>query len=70
MKHKARRLFISVSTVLIMLVCTVASRADVTGSISGVVRDRSLAAVVGATVVVTNTDTNQSQTTTTGADGT
>jgi hypothetical protein len=53
-----------------MLISTTALHADVTGSISGVVRDRSQAVVVGAKVVVTNTETNQSQTTATGADGT
>src|SRR5882757_1102748 len=58
------------SIVLIILFSASLLRADVTGSISGLVRDRSQAVVVGAKVVITNTDTNQSQTATTGADGT
>jgi hypothetical protein len=44
--------------------------ADVTGSISGVVRDRGQAVVTGARVTVTNSQTNLSQTTTSGPDGT
>lgn len=43
--------------------------ADVTGSISGVVRDRSQAVVAGARVQVTNTETNLTQETTSGSDG-
>jgi len=43
--------------------------ADVTGSISGVVRDPRQAVVAGATVQVTNVQTNVSQQATTGADG-
>ena len=44
-------------------------RADVTGSISGVVRDRGQAVVKGAKVQITNVQTNVSQETNTGADG-
>src|ERR1700681_48678 len=43
--------------------------AAVTGSILGVVRDRSQAVVTGARVVVTNVQTNYSQETTSAADG-
>jgi len=46
-----------------------AAHADVTGSITGVVRDRGQAVVTGATVRVTNVETNVSQEATTGADG-
>ena len=44
-------------------------RADVTGSILGVVHDRSQAVVAGAHVTVTNVQTNFSQETTSAADG-
>ena len=44
-------------------------RADVTGAISGVVHDPSQAVVPGAHVQVTNVQTNLSQETTSGADG-
>lgn len=70
MQHKARKFVISTSTVLIIFISTIVLHADVTGSISGVVRDRTQAVVVGAKVVVTNTQTNLSQETTSGADGT
>ena len=43
--------------------------ADVTGSISGVVRDRAQAVVAGAHVTVTNVQTNLSQEITSGPDG-
>jgi hypothetical protein len=45
-------------------------RADVTGSILGVVRDRTNAVVVGARVVATNVETNFSKAATSGPDGT
>jgi len=44
-------------------------RADVTGSILGVVHDRSQAVVAGAKVVATNVQTNLTQETTSGSDG-
>jgi hypothetical protein len=43
--------------------------ADVTGSLTGVVRDPSQAVVAAAKVTITNTKTNLSQSTTTAADG-
>jgi len=43
--------------------------ADVTGSISGVVRDRSQAVIAGARVQITNVETNQSQETVSNSDG-
>ena len=45
-------------------------RADVTGSILGVVKDRTQAVVTGATVVATNVATNLSEQTTSAVDGT
>ncbi len=46
-----------------------AVRADVTGSILGVVRDRTNAVIVGARVVATNVETNFSKATVSGPDG-
>lgn len=69
MKHISR----VVPSALLVLVATIFSStmllADVTGSISGVVRDRSQAVVTGARVQVTNVETNLSQETTSGSDG-
>ncbi len=53
-----------------MLFTSTLLRADVTGSISGVVRDRSQAVVAGTHVQATNVDTNLSQETTSASDGT
>src|SRR5579863_1577638 len=44
-------------------------RADVTGSILGVVRDRTNAVIVGARIVATNAETNFSKGTISGPDG-
>jgi len=57
---------------LLVLVLIVPSlvRADVTGSILGVVRDRTQAVVGGARVVATNTETNLTRETISAADGT
>jgi hypothetical protein len=58
------------SIVSILLVFGISTaRADVTGSITGVVRDRGQAVVTGAKVQVTNLKTNLSQETVTGGDG-
>jgi len=68
-----KRLFRVVPSALLVLLATGFSstmlRADVTGAISGVVRDRSQAVVTGAKVQITNVQTNVSQETNTGADG-
>ena len=55
--------------VLILLFSSSATRADVTGSILGVVRDRSQAVVAGARIIATNVQTNFSKETTSDADG-
>jgi hypothetical protein len=55
--------------ILILLFCANVARADVTGSIQGVVRDRTQAAISGATITVVNAQTNFKQATTSGADG-
>jgi len=60
------------STLLLVFVTLFGSNllhADVTGSILGVVRDRSQAVVTGAHVTITNAQTNYSQETTSAADG-
>src|SRR5215470_3677142 len=63
------RKFVLVLIVLIMLAGVSSVRADVTGSILGVVHDRSGGAVAGAQVVATNVATNLKQETESAADG-
>src|SRR5215813_6113907 len=63
------RKFVLVLIVLIMLASVSSVRADVTGSILGVVHDRSGAVVGGAQVVATNVATNLKQETESAADG-
>jgi hypothetical protein len=64
------RLFrLSYLIVSIITFASVVARADVTGSISGVVHDRAQAVVAGANVTITNTQTNLSQSTSSGTDG-
>jgi hypothetical protein len=53
-----------------LLFCTNVTKADVTGSILGVVRDRSQGLIAGAVIRATNVETNLSQETTSAADGT
>ena len=55
--------------VSILAFASIAARADVTGSLQGVVHDPSQAVVAGAKVTITNTQTNLSQTATTDANG-
>jgi carboxypeptidase family protein len=66
MGNRVLRLFLIVLT---LLVSASFLYADVTGSISGVVKDRSEAAIVGAKVVATNVDTNLVIETVSGSDG-
>ena len=67
---ETRRLFrLSYLIVSIITVASVMARADVTGSISGVVHDRAQAVVAGANVTITNTQTNVSQSAVSGTDG-
>src|SRR6266480_1633878 len=63
------RIFFPILIVLIMLTSGALVRADVTGSILGVVHDRSQAVVAGARIVATNVQSNFSQQTTSAADG-
>jgi hypothetical protein len=69
MGNRYRWMSSTVSFVLILLFSSYLVRADVTGSIQGVVRDRTQAAIGGAKVTVTNAQTNFRQETTSAADG-
>src|SRR5262249_16164678 len=64
-KSAIATLLVGVATLLI----STSLRADVTGAITGVVRDPRQAVVTGAKVQITNVQTNASQDTTTGPDG-
>ena len=70
MGNISRSIWSIVSFVLILLFCTNVTKADVTGSILGVVRDRSQGVVAGVVIRVTNVQTNLTQETTSAADGT
>lgn len=60
----------SIVSILLVLVFGISTaRADVTGAISGTVRDRGQAVVAGAQVRIVNVQTNGSQEATTAADG-
>lgn len=67
--RNGHRLFIPLFILVSILLLPGNLLADVTGSILGVVRDRSQAAVTGARVTVTNVQTNLSQEVISGADG-
>src|SRR5271170_3726880 len=64
------KLVISIlSIVLILAGSAVVTRADVTGSVQGVVKDPSQAAIAGAQLTITNVETNLKYQATTGPDG-
>jgi hypothetical protein len=63
-------LIVSILGVFTLLLFASAVYADVTGSILGVVRDRSQAVIAGARVRITNVQTNLSQETVSASDGT
>ena len=69
MQKRNRRAMFTFLLALATLFSSTLLRADVTGSILGVVHDRSQAVVAGAHVVVTNVQTNFTQETTSAADG-
>src|SRR3989454_7033536 len=69
MEIRGGRLTSALLLVFVTLLGSNLAHADVTGSILGVVRDRSQAVVTGAHVTVTNAQTNYSQETTSAADG-
>ena len=67
-----RKTFVAgtIATLLVLFVTTAGpARADVTGSILGIVRDPTGAVIPGASVTATNLDTNQARTTTADAAG-
>src|SRR5262249_13440457 len=69
MKMRLVRAIPAVLIVLIILASSNTLRADVTGSILGVVHDRSQGVVAGAEIVATNIQTNLRQETVSAADG-
>lgn len=69
MKVRPVRVIHWVLIVLIMLANSTALRADITGSILGVVHDRSQGVVAGAQIVAINIKTNLQQETESAADG-
>ena len=69
MDENHRLLRLSYLIVLILTFASIVARADVTGSIAGVVHDRAQAVVVGAKVSIVNVQTNLSQQVTSAADG-
>jgi hypothetical protein len=69
MSNRRRFIFSVLSIVLILHGVAPVTRADVTGSIQGVVRDRSQGAIAGAQLTIINVETNLKYQTTTGADG-
>ena len=69
MRSVFRYLVSSFSIVLILFSNAIVTRADVTGSIQGVVRDRSQGAVAGAQLEIVNTETNLRYQVTSGQDG-
>ncbi|HET9321884.1 MAG TPA: TonB-dependent receptor [Bryobacteraceae bacterium] len=69
MKSRSRQLHSSILLILVTLVTSNILRADVTGSILGIVKDPTQAVIAGARIVATNQQTNFSQETTSAADG-
>jgi len=69
MEGRRRLLTPGVLFLLVTLLVSSVLRADVTGSIQGVVRDRTQGAIAGVRITVTNTQTNFRQETNSGSDG-
>jgi Carboxypeptidase regulatory-like domain/TonB dependent receptor len=68
-ENRCRLLTFSFLFLFVILLGSSVLRADVTGSIQGVVRDRTEAAIAGAHITVINAQTNFKQETTSAADG-
>ena len=69
MQNRNSRVASTLLLVLAIIFSPSVLRADVTGSILGVVHDRTQAVVAGARIIVTNVQTNFKQETTSAADG-
>jgi hypothetical protein len=69
MQNRFKSLYLGFVLVLAILFSSIVVRADVTGSIQGVVRDRSQGAIAGARLTITNVETNLKYEETTGPDG-
>ncbi len=69
MRNRLRSLPSGFVLILAIFLGSSAVRADVTGSIQGVVRDRSQGAIAGARLTITNVETNLKYEETTGPDG-
>src|ERR1700736_6360064 len=69
MRNPNRCLLFGFVLILVTFLSSSVLRADVTGSIQGVVRDRTQGAIGGAKVTVINAQTNFRQETTSAADG-
>jgi hypothetical protein len=69
MRNSYRRLLSALALLLVALLGASILRADVTGSIQGVVRDRSRGAIAGARLTITNVETNLRYEETTDPDG-
>jgi hypothetical protein len=69
MRNRLRSLPSGLVLILAMLFSSTVLRADVTGSIQGVVRDKTLAAIGGAHITLINVQTNFKQEATSAADG-
>ena len=69
MPLRSRHIVLIFSIVSILLGNAAVTRADVTGSIQGVVRDPSQGAIAGAQLTITNTETNLQYHATSGPDG-
>ncbi|MFZ0293683.1 MAG: carboxypeptidase regulatory-like domain-containing protein [Candidatus Sulfotelmatobacter sp.] len=69
MNENHRLLRLSYLIVSVLTFASIVARADVTGSVTGVVHDRAQAVVVGAKVSIINVQTNLSQQVTSAADG-
>ena len=69
MSNRRQATFSAFFIVLMLLGLATVTRADITGSVQGVVRDRSQGVVVGAQITIMNVETNLKYQATSGVDG-